>query len=641
VPTACPSVYDEILEWSFSRPLWQRDALRRLILNGKLDKRDVDEILLFCKIAHGILEVPDPSFVPVPLAGTHICPESAIGEPVILTSISGVDNVNAIFSNNPLTFGETGLTMIYGDNGAGKSGYVRILKNMCRARGLDKEILPNVFATDTNRHPRAKVEFKCGESPCMLDWEKNIQGPSELLCVNVFDSDCASVYVNSENEVAYMPLGLDVFDKLSKACDTIKLVLSEEKEKLVSRLEIIPFEYEGTLAAEWYASISERTDEDMVKSFTSFNMKDEARLNELQKVLFEDSRKKRSAELRTKKERYEDLWNRLESIKESLSALNVQVLRDARSALDAAANAAKLASKEAFEAEPLKGVGSNAWQELWKAAKVFSETEAYPEISFPNTEPGSKCVLCFQDLAQETKNRLKRFRDFVQGETSRKETEARQAFENEWRKIENIQVSKDNDKILLKELKDDSVLLEEVVNRFIESARKRKALALQACEDGRWEEVTGFSEYQPEGLKNLCDELQRTANALEEAENPDVLRKLQQELNKLKAKKWVSEREESIMAEISRQKLLRKYDKAIQDTHTRAITVMSMQLTDKYVTEELKRSFMEQLKAIYGQELNVSLEKKESGKGVTYYYVTLQGCNVPKTKVSKVISEGV
>ena len=34
-------VLQEILEWSSDRPPWQRDALRRLVLNGELSDEDI------------------------------------------------------------------------------------------------------------------------------------------------------------------------------------------------------------------------------------------------------------------------------------------------------------------------------------------------------------------------------------------------------------------------------------------------------------------------------------------------------------------------------------------------------------------------------------------------------------------------
>ena len=35
------NVLKEILEWSQGRPMWQRDALRRLVLNGELSDEDI------------------------------------------------------------------------------------------------------------------------------------------------------------------------------------------------------------------------------------------------------------------------------------------------------------------------------------------------------------------------------------------------------------------------------------------------------------------------------------------------------------------------------------------------------------------------------------------------------------------------
>ena len=56
-------------------------------------------------------------------------------------------NVNALAENQELPFSPQGMTIIYGNNGAGKSGYVKILKAACRARGTkeDNEILQNIY----------------------------------------------------------------------------------------------------------------------------------------------------------------------------------------------------------------------------------------------------------------------------------------------------------------------------------------------------------------------------------------------------------------------------------------------------------------------------------------------------------------
>ena len=85
------TVLGEILEWSADRPAWQRDALRRLVLQDELSDVDIGELASICKSAHGLAEPRDSS----PLAKAHV-PEKAGAEPVSLLSIFHHRGVNAL-----------------------------------------------------------------------------------------------------------------------------------------------------------------------------------------------------------------------------------------------------------------------------------------------------------------------------------------------------------------------------------------------------------------------------------------------------------------------------------------------------------------------------------------------------------------
>ncbi len=58
--------------------------------------------------------------------------------PVAVMSIRGAENVNALADGEVLTFAATGLTIVYGDNASGKSGYARILKAVTRTRASEQ-----------------------------------------------------------------------------------------------------------------------------------------------------------------------------------------------------------------------------------------------------------------------------------------------------------------------------------------------------------------------------------------------------------------------------------------------------------------------------------------------------------------------
>lgn len=136
------TVLETILAWSEDRPVWQRDALRRIVAKGRLDADDHKELLDLCKQGKGWKNGSTKS---VPLGKIHLPANPGQGAAVSLVSLADVEGVNNLAPGQTLGFEETGITIVYGDNGAGKSGYARILKRACRARHTGK-IEPNVYA---------------------------------------------------------------------------------------------------------------------------------------------------------------------------------------------------------------------------------------------------------------------------------------------------------------------------------------------------------------------------------------------------------------------------------------------------------------------------------------------------------------
>jgi hypothetical protein len=107
-----------IVSWSAECPAWQRDALRRLCEADKLYADDIDALLTICKSASN----------GEPLTADHVRDPAAGAAAVTLKRLHSIQHVNALVANERLTFDKIGVTVIYGDNGSGKSGYARALK---------------------------------------------------------------------------------------------------------------------------------------------------------------------------------------------------------------------------------------------------------------------------------------------------------------------------------------------------------------------------------------------------------------------------------------------------------------------------------------------------------------------------------
>lgn len=120
------TILNEIFEWSKGLPPWQSDAISRLLAKNTLYEQDEADMLALLKFANGI---PDPKGrVAKPFAEGQVPLPPAGGNKIVLQALKDLQHVNAIAPPQSVGMGATGLTVIYGSNGSGKSGYSRVLK---------------------------------------------------------------------------------------------------------------------------------------------------------------------------------------------------------------------------------------------------------------------------------------------------------------------------------------------------------------------------------------------------------------------------------------------------------------------------------------------------------------------------------
>ena len=222
------SLLHEILKWTEGLPMWQRHAARCLFEKEcVLSKEDYSVLFNLLKGAHGVPTAEE--ITAVPLAASHLPANAAAGDAVALTAMRDLKNVNKIALGQKLTFSVKGLTIIYGPNGSGKSGYSRVMKRACRARDQGEEVLPD--ASDSNavgKIPEAVFDIEVNGAASSVAWKANLDSPETLSVIAVFDSHCARAYVTEEQEVAYLPYGLDVVESLAnKVIPEVSRLLSE------------------------------------------------------------------------------------------------------------------------------------------------------------------------------------------------------------------------------------------------------------------------------------------------------------------------------------------------------------------------------------------------------------------------------
>jgi len=313
------TVLEIILEWSADRPAWQRDALRRIVQAQKLTETDLPELVALCKRGHTLKPSPtDPEAKP--LEAAHLPANPGAGASVSLTAIRDVAAVNNLAPGQTLSFAPKGITVVYGDNAAGKSGYARILKRACRASHAEA-ILSNVYGEPATTAASATLCYTVGGAPqppeAWKDTGSSQPQPHPVLsAISVFDADCAAVHLKTRNEVAFRPFGLDVPDELADACKRVKAVLDAEKQQLAAARNAVfstPPWTPSTAVGLALAALTHSTDFGKLETLATLTEQEEARLVRLTEDLSKNPATA-AAEQRLKTERIKRLGDTLTTI---------------------------------------------------------------------------------------------------------------------------------------------------------------------------------------------------------------------------------------------------------------------------------------------------------------------------------------
>jgi len=635
-------IIKHIMNWAEGKEPWHRDAIRRIYQKGELSIDDLNELEMMCLTYRGI-SVPKKLKVPEPLSlkAADIGSAEFIQQPVNLLKVSGVNNVNNLADGENLTFGEKGLSIIYGDNGAGKSGYSRILKQVCRARSKDSKILPNVFKEPPTELPTAKIDYKIGEEKLDIIWKQDQDCPAELSNVSLFDSECASVHVTEENALAFTPQGLDILPKLAELFRTLRTRIHERISALERRQAAFVRDVEKFPETEVYKrvkSLKHNSDVGELKKWAERNETEKTRLKDLTTILSQDpTQQAKVFELR--KGRLVQLRDICEQLQELTSLGSVEEIYGYWKNYRSARQAADLAAKKLFTEEELSGVGNETWKVLWEAARRFSVQDAYPGKVFPVVEDEALCLLCLQPVSDAAAKRLTGFEEFVKGETEKASLDAEKAMREALSPLIKIDIKVQDITENCKELALENQDLANKVRRTLILNRWRRRRILRNIASAEWKDVPAAPEYTSTELRKVIDAVEQKYKDAIKAANSEERALLEKELSELQAREWISELLREIEKEINRLSEIEKLKLCLRDVDTTGLTRKNTELTDEFVTDALKAAFDKELKLLGLTYLGVELAKMGGQYGASRYQVQLNG-KKQEIPVAKIVSEG-
>lgn len=627
-------VLAEILTWSQDRPLWQRDALRRLVANGGLEDADIAALAEICKSAHGLAGQQDAT----PLAKEHLPQQGSRAGRVNVHSIFHKRGVNALADNQTLAFGSQ-LTIVYGDNAAGKSGYTRILKSACRARGAEP-ILGNVLSGTTPLTPVVSVKYTVGDG-APQEWTGDLSDES-IARVSVFDRHSEAVYTTQKTDVAFRPFGLDLFDKLAKACGAVRAQLEREQRALgTSTIAALDLP-EGTAAAKLVTQISSLTRPEAVVSLATLSEAEHQHLTLLEKQLADlqaNDPVKAARELDLRAGRLRTLAQTLAALESALAEPAVDAVFAAREQVRTKQRQAEALRSQTFSSELLTGTGSQVWTDMWESAHRFSEAGAYPGEPFPVTHDAARCVLCQQALGAEAAARLNQFQAFVVSPAETDLRAARETYARLHKALADLVLTNSATDEALAELRLEDEALGAEAGTCLTVAGQRHVASVEALAGDAVRPVAlPAMPSTGQKLDTLVAQLIERAQALRKNAGDAERKAIAAELQELHARQTLGKHRDAVLDEIERKKRIAAYGLCLEDTRTQTITMKSTAVTKVAVTQQLKKTFDDELKSLNFRHVEVALTEAGGESGSLFHRLVLT--RAPGVELPKVVSEG-
>ena len=627
-------IYEQIVEWSAQRPRWQQDALRRLAQGGP---PTAGELAQWAQMAR--TEAQGGACGAVPLESAHVPAAGGGGPAVCLSAMSDLQNVNAIANGQCLQFPPTGLTAVYGDNGAGKSGYARVLKSVCHARGAADPILSDVFSA-APAEPRAELQFKVGQTDRQFQWAAGAQSPSELARISVFDSVAAVALLEQDNEVLWTPGGLDLLVRLVEVVQAVREALVQEESNNAARWQPPPQIVPGTSAAQFVSKLSAATTAKQIEAIrlTAAEEGELARTAEALKVPDPLEVAKRVDQ---RARRVHAFQHKIAALETALGDAGIAALKAKWQGLQAARQAELALATETFSDSALTGVGSGPWNALWRAAEAFAASGATSDKTFPSHASPCLCVLCQQPVAGVARDRLGRFHAFVRSDVARQRESAGGALRMAAEAVQRLDAPDPSREPVLEDLRDIDAENAQRLPAVLAAARTAKlAVTNLLTEPNTWPELTPLPKGWAQWARGLVGKLEARTQALREAAKPEERRTLIGRQAELASRRSLYAAKAQIEAEIARLRVLANLAAAKKLCATRGITELGDALTKEHVTDRMMAAFAREAGAL---RVGVAVEYGQSAprRGRSFQRMKLLASGwATDAGPSRVLSEG-
>lgn len=550
-------------------------------------------------------------------------------------SLTHNTGVCALANDQTIIFSKD-ITLLYGNNGSGKSSYFRILNEIIGGNHKT-ELRPNIYAS-TNNSINIRLKYAEGESVKELFWDGTTRAISPLNLSSVFDSNYTMSFLQkrSADSAIVLPYGLHLFTSLTTAMDNIKNRLQTEIDGVLKSLPQINTE---GLSEDVIRILSQQTyrapqnkyiqDRFIISSEQEAELnKQKEELKKLQETNYNDKIKIAKSELVL----YEALKKHLMVIKEFLQ----QYESEARSLISLVVESKKKSEDVKQKIAVLSEIG-NTDSEEWK---TFIETGA-KFVQKANLKK-DVCPYCRQTLVNEAINIISSYETYLTDKSFSDLDQALTSKEILRQKISNTTT----DYIISEQFKtliDSETSIPDLYNKISEILHlqcEQKLLLINGLDTVNINSPLAFetTDELMACLKEICDKYNANIVNLreEQTKKDEIATALSLKMKSLIEHKAISTQKELFSEWFDKMKIVNELKGCQAELSTRHISVLAKTASQTLVTDNLKNKFQEELNALGLEKLSVDLSEAGASRGQSFMQLRL----VNNNPVTEILSEG-
>lgn len=328
-----------------------------------------------------------------------------------LATLSDITGVNRLAKKQTVNFAKN-ITVIYGENGTGKTGYSRILKTLGFSYDNNNNIFSNIFvATEAKA---ATIKFKANGVDQTFNWN-GANKNAELVNISVFNSNCVQISL-SDRQLIISPIGFHLFNLVTSELNELTTLLNAKITSHPTILFWVDSLNIGTPQQIFISGLSATSTEQKLIELSAFPGAQELELKTKERELSNLNKTLLQTEIQNLNAWVNELGilvSKIQTAQTNFTAANLQALIDFNMQIAELESKTLTGIKEIADTNGIEFYETQQFQSFIKAAEDY--IKIINKRDYPSIE--DTCVYCLQPLESSAKELLTSYRTLLNDKT--------------------------------------------------------------------------------------------------------------------------------------------------------------------------------------------------------------------------------